>query len=92
MKRTFSQTKARKVFSRCGSEETIKPSHRHVGLYYWCAYWHQWDKVLAVDVDGYKVRVVCCDVNGDPMQEPREHCTGMAPAMFADKPFVVTYD
>lgn len=83
-------TTPRKIYSKdkwsC-SEVTIKPERRHVGMYYWCDYWRQWDKVLAVNVDGYKVRVVACDMQGNPLEEPREHCTGMSPAMFADRPF-----
>ena len=92
--RVYKQTTPRKVHSngKWTYEVVISPTARHVGLYYWCNYWAMWDKVLAVNVDGYKVRVVECDINGVPVGREREHCTGVSPAMFADKPFNITRD
>lgn len=67
----------------------ITPRAHHVGLFYWCAYWRHWDEVISVD--GVWVVVVQCDDAGQRIGEPRRHCTMMEPAMFADKPFPVTY-
>lgn len=88
-------TTPRQIYSRDKydrSPVTIKASTRHIGMYYWCNYWRHWDKVLRVDVDGYQVEVVKCDESGNPIDTPRLHCTGMDPAMFADKPFSITRD
>lgn len=67
-----------------------KWDRRHVGLFYWVNYWRFWDKVLSVD--GSWVTVVRCDERGQPVEEPRRHCTPPEPAMFAARPFRVTRD
>lgn len=62
----------------------------HVGLYYYVAYWGFWDKVISVD--GVWCTVVQCDLDGNPIAEPRRHCTQMNAAMYADHPFEITRD
>ena len=90
----YKPTTPRKAYNRGHNygEVQITPSQRHVGKYYWCNYWHHWDKVLRVNVYGYMVEVVQCNDAGQPVAPPRTHCTGMGPAMFADKPFKITRD
>ena len=93
--RVLKSTTPRRVYSSDKwqrDEIVIKPSHHHEGLFYWCSYWRHWDKVLRTNVGGFQVEVVECDLNGEPVGSPRLHCTGMPPAMFADRPFQPTHD
>lgn len=65
------------------------PSPHHVGMYYYCSYWRIWDKLLGIDDTG-RVTVVECDMDGNPVAEPRKHRTAMELRYFAAKPFKVT--
>lgn len=62
---------------------------RYVGLYHWCGYWAQWDKIIAVDGMWWTVQGV--DLNGVPLPNEagriRKHCTAMEARHFADHPF-----
>jgi hypothetical protein len=64
---------------------------RYMGLYHWCGYWAQWDKIIGVDGMWWIVQGV--DVNGEPLAgsdgRVRKHCTSMEASHFADKPFQV---
>lgn len=68
--------------------DTVAPNHsRYVGMFYWCAYWQSWDKVIAVDEHSWTVQEV--NLNGSPTGRARNHCTAMDARHFADKPFRV---
>lgn len=70
----------------------IAPLHsRYVGLYHWSTYWHNWDKVIAVNNDGWTVAAVVVINGKEILSEPRHHMTQMDARCFADKPFMVEY-
>lgn len=62
---------------------------RYVGLFHWSSYWHQWDKVIAVDEHNWTVQAV--DFDGNPKLgtegRVRVHGTPMEASHFADRPF-----
>lgn len=65
------------------------PTRHHVGMYYYCAYWQKWDKILEPRTKGVW-HVVEVDILGNPVAAPREHSTALDVGRCADKPFVVT--
>jgi hypothetical protein len=70
----------------------VAPMHkRYVGMYYWCSYWHKWDKILDVNDRQWTVQGV--DNDGNPLLgdegRVRTHATSMEACHFADRPFVI---
>ena len=66
-----------------------RPQKRLIGFYYWCAYWKQWDLILAIKHD-FMWEVVQVDQRTlKPIGEKRVHCTPLNGRHIASKPFNV---
>lgn len=84
-------------FSDFPSKGNTAPlADRYIGLYAYCGYWQHWDKIIGykAGISGQRTFWIVqkVDLLGNPVDDIREHCTAMHADMFADRPFVPTYE
>ena len=66
------------------------PNRRYIGMFYYCAYWRQWDQILDVQGEVWVVRKVANDKGQPTLNTPiRKHLTTLWANSFADHPFNV---